>query len=235
MPGKWDTNLKLLLNAKPEHFIQWFFPEATFQGKIEKKSNNLETRQLEVDGLLPFGLYGIACLLHIEFHSYYDENMARRMWEYNALASIMYGRPTYSVLIYLKECRVTDPYYEEKMPTGEINHPFHFRVIKLWELHPQDIKDMKDALKESWAYQFILQEGREEGLQEGREEERRQEVQRLRQMLASYVELHFPTVVDEARKYAEMVQDPDVLQQVTLKIFAAQTNEQMLEILHEAA
>ncbi len=196
------------------------------------------------------------------------------------------------------------------MPTGEINHPFHFRVIKLWEMHPEDIKslglvgllplmvlteggntlnmvdeiiadlapveeetrnellsalfvlsflaisvesqvrwlkrrfiDMKDALKESWAYQFILQEGREEGLQEGREEgreeglqeERRQEVQRLRQMLTSFVELHFPAVVADVRIHVETIQDPDVLQQVTLKIFAAQSEEQTLEILREAA
>jgi predicted transposase YdaD len=110
---------------------------------------------------------------------------------------------------------------------------------------------MKKDLEESWVYQFILQEGREEGLQEGlqegreeglqeglqegREEERRQEVQRLRHMLTTYVEMRFPTVVPDARKHVETIQDPDVLQQVTLKIFAAQSEEQTLEILREAA
>jgi predicted transposase YdaD len=248
------------------------------------------------------------------------------MWEYNASATILYDRPTYSVLLYLKECRVTEPYYERKFPVGESNHRFHFRVIKLWEWHPEDIKslglsgllplmvltnggknslifeevvsdletveentrkglvsalfvlsalvmteeaqkrwlkrklsDMNKALQESWIYQLILQEGREagmreglregiheglqtglqqgmqQGMQQGREEERRQEAQRLRQILTSYVEVRFPSIARDARKHAEMIQDPDVLQQVMLKIYTAQTEEQTMEILHEAA
>ncbi len=71
-------------------------------------------------------------------------------------------------------------------------------------------------------------------MQQGREEERRQESQRLRQILNSYVELRFPSIVREARKHVETIQDPDVLQQVTLKIYAAQTEGQTMEILREA-
>src|SRR5437588_7595630 len=60
--------------------------------------------------------------------------MARRMWEYNALATITYQRPTYSFVIYLKKCRVPAPEYLGRFPTGEVVHHFHFRVIKLWEI-----------------------------------------------------------------------------------------------------
>jgi predicted transposase YdaD len=111
--------------------------------------------------------------------------------------------------------------------------------------------DMNKELQESWIYQLILKEGHEKGLlegiheglqtglrqgmQQGREEERRQEAQRLRQILTSYVEVRFPSIVRDAQKHAEMIQDPDGLQQVTLKIYTAQAEEQTMEILHEAA
>jgi predicted transposase YdaD len=156
-------------------------------------------------------LYEVACLLHIEFQSYYDENFVL-----SALVMTEADQKSW-----LKR--------------------------KFW--------DMNKELQESWIYQLILKEGHEkgvlegiheglqtglqqglrQGMQQGREEERRQEAQRLRQILTSYVEVRFPSIVRDAQKHAEMIQDPDVLQQLTLKIYTAQAEEQTMEILHEAA
>lgn len=140
MPGKWDVNFKRLLYANPEDFIRWFFPEAEFQGVIDAKSNNMEARLLETDGLFRIVLLGVVCLIHIEFQTYYDKEMAKRTWKYNALASILYELPTWSVVIYIKPCKVAEPFYEEHFPTGELIRHFRHRNIKLWELRPEDIE-----------------------------------------------------------------------------------------------
>src|SRR5438874_7562379 len=77
----------------------------------------------------------------------------------------------------------------------------------------------QDILQESWVYQEILQEGREQGLEEGRE-------QALRQTLISYIETRFPTLAPLAKQQTSTIKDPDVLQSVIVKLFAVQTAEE---------
>ena len=72
----------------------------------------------------------------------------------------------------------------------------------------------QDILQESWVYQEILQEGREEGLQA------------LRQTLTSLMEMRFPTLVPLAKQQTSTIKDPDVLQRVIVKLFAMQTAEE---------
>src|SRR5437588_7176076 len=69
----------------------------------------------------------------------------------------------------------------------------------------------QDILQESWVYQEILQEGRE---------------QALRQTLISYVETRFPTLVSLAKHQIDVIKGPDVLQRVIVKLFAVQTVEE---------
>ncbi len=111
-----------------------------------------------------------------------------------------------------------------------------------------------DILRDTWAYQEIMEEGREEGLEKGREEglqkglqeglqaglkaglqEGLQEgLQALRQILVSIIQRSFPELVPFAREKADLMQDPKVLQDVTLKLLAAQTIEEARQILHSA-
>jgi predicted transposase YdaD len=125
MPGRWDTSTKRLVNENPADFIRWLVPKALFASVIEAKSLNLNDREIEADTLYEIVLNDLACLIHIEFQSYYDERMARRMWEYNALATFSYNLSTYSFVIYLKPCKVPEPYYAWNFPTGEPVHFFH--------------------------------------------------------------------------------------------------------------
>jgi predicted transposase YdaD len=142
MAGIWDTKLKILLSTNPEHFVRWLLPEAELQSVVTLKSNNMEVRQLEVDGLLQVVLFGIVCLIHIEFQSYYDEQMAERMWKYNATTSILYDCPVYSVVIYVRKCRTPEPHYERNFLPGRRVHHFYFDVVKLWELQPDNIEQL---------------------------------------------------------------------------------------------
>src|SRR5947208_8266634 len=96
MPGKWDTSTKRLVGENPEHFIRWLVPGAKFEGKAKARPLNLNKREIEVDTLYEIVSNGKPCLVLFEFQTYFDETMAQRMWEYNALATFSYNRPTYS-------------------------------------------------------------------------------------------------------------------------------------------
>ena len=112
MPGRWDTSTKRLVNTRAEDFVRWLMPAAEFLGPVEAKSLNLNNQEMEVDNLHQMRVAGIKCLLHIEFQSYADDEMAKRMWKYNAMASWTYDCPTDSFVIYLKRCPVTRPFFQ---------------------------------------------------------------------------------------------------------------------------
>lgn len=140
MPGKWDRSSKRLIGENPGQFIQWLLPDAQYQGVPTPKTPTMETKEIEADGLFQILLVGVLCLVHIEFQSSSDEKMARRMWQYNALATITYDLPTSSIVVFLRPCRVPEPFYTAGFPTGERVHHFWFKVIKLWEITVNQFK-----------------------------------------------------------------------------------------------
>jgi len=290
MPGRWDASTKRLVGENPEHFIKWLVPGAQFKGKAKHKTPNLDNRQIEADNLYQIFLNNKRCLVHIEFQSTYDKQMARRMWEYNMLATFTYKLPTYSIVIYLKKCSVTEPQYVGTFPNGEKVHAFWFKVIKLWDTplevlkqtdligifplmvlaeggnRPEVVEEviisleaaggksatellsltylfaslvfkkesdrtwlkrrfkmLHDVLRDSWAFQEIMQEGREE--------ERQQRLKDQRQTLVSFIHMHFPNVTDLAQQQTETMKDPEKLQDLILKVFAVQTEEQAIQLL----
>jgi hypothetical protein len=81
-----------------------------------------------------------------------------------------------------------------------------------------EVAMLEDILRDTWFYQRILKEGREGGIEEGREEERKRELQRLDQILVSSVEANFPSLVPLARRCADTINDPDMLQKVMIQI-----------------
>src|SRR5438552_4059627 len=142
MPGRWDTSTKRLVGEKPEHFVRWLVKGAEFKGKAKLKPTSLNTREREVDNLYQIRLFDLYYLVHIEFQTYYDEMMAKRMWEYNILATFSYDCPTYSFVIYLKECEVPEPFYKWKDAEGKVIHHFNFRIIKLWETPLEELRQI---------------------------------------------------------------------------------------------
>ena len=276
------------MSENPEHFIKWLLPDAEFKGKAKYKSPNLNDRQIEADNLYAITLNNLRCLIHIEFQSKYDKHMARRVWEYNTLATFKYKLPAYSFVIYLKKCTVTKPEYIGIFPDGKQVHHFQFTVIKLWETPTTKLKQtglvgifplmvlaqggkrpevveevitsiesiegksatellsltyifaslvfekeadrdwlkrrfnmLRDVLRDTWAYQEIMQEGVEMGLQE----------QRL--TLLEVVQARFPDVEPLAKKTVDSIGDLAVLRRLIVKMSVTQTEEEAKQALLE--
>jgi len=83
----------------------------------------------------------------------------------------------------------------------------------------------EDALKDSWAYQEILQEGKLEERQEG--------LQRQRQALEYLIRKNFPNIQEMAKERGNAIDSPDVLQDMILQLFNAETEEEVRRILEQ--
>ena len=108
------------------------------------------------------------------------------------------------------------------------------------------LRAMHDILRESPFYQEILQEGREEGLVKGLEEglqrgrkagleEGIQEgkLEGQREILLALVQARFPAMALLAKKLVAVMGDSASLQDVTVKISMAQTDEEVQQYLLE--
>ena len=93
MAGKWDSLMKRLVRRYARHFVKWLATEAVF---VKALDIELQNQHLFADALLQVVLNGKPGLLHIEFQTYDDDKMERRVLEYNVLASHQYELPVYS-------------------------------------------------------------------------------------------------------------------------------------------
>jgi hypothetical protein len=82
----------------------------------------------------------------------------------------------------------------------------------------------QDILRESWVYQEIGQEFLEE--------ERQRRIQGQHEMLASFIQAHFPEITALAKQQTDDIKDPDVLQNVILKLLTVGTVEEAKSILY---
>ena len=80
-----------------------------------------------------------------------------------------------------------------------------------------------DILRDTWAYQEIMEEGREEGREEG--------LQALRRILMSVIQNSFSELVLVAKEKADLINDPVVLQDMTLKLLATRSIEEARQLL----
>jgi predicted transposase YdaD len=86
----------------------------------------------------------------------------------------------------------------------------------------------QDILQESWVYHEIGQQFHEKGFEKGREEGRLQE---QREMLRDFLQLRFPETLALANRQTSNIKDPEVLRTLITKLFAAQTVEEVKQIL----
>ena len=89
---------------------------------------------------------------------------------------------------------------------------------------------LRDILRETDAYQEILQEGRIEGEEKGRQEG---EVLGLRLSLLNILQKRFPDVIQMARPQVAGVNDPALLLDAIMKAIDAQSMEEILRLLLE--
>ncbi|MBV9258610.1 MAG: hypothetical protein JO215_11375 [Ktedonobacteraceae bacterium] len=141
MAKPWDDAMKRLVRENPQHFVGWLLKGAQFKDFL---SIELKSWTIEADTLLCVVLAdGKELLLHIEFQSTDDTNMAQRLLEYNVLATREHKKNVYSCVIYLRKANnVPESPLIWTTPDGYEILRFHFVVIKLWELSAEDIMEM---------------------------------------------------------------------------------------------
>jgi len=84
--------------------------------------------------------------------------------------------------------------------------------------------EMHDMLRETPIYQEILKEGRKEGLEEG--------LEALRQAVVDVIAQRFPKLTRLAKKQVVIVEDPELLRQVLVKVSVVQSAEEAKQELH---
>ena len=93
-----------------------------------------------------------------------------------------------------------------------------------------------DILRDTWAYQEIMAEGREAGrelgLELGRKEGLQEGLQALQYILWSVTQTSFPELESLAREKSALIREPKVLQDVTLKLLATKSSEDARQILN---
>jgi predicted transposase YdaD len=139
MSKHWDILTKKLLQANPQDLVSWVLTDAIYQGELNVELQKKDP--ISADLLYTVNWKGEQAVLHVEIQRQRDEEMGRRVWEYNCLTSIHTELPVYSLVIYLvKQRSIVNPPYEMKMPTGLTVHRFFFQNIKLWEIPPEVFK-----------------------------------------------------------------------------------------------
>jgi predicted transposase YdaD len=130
----WDDMLKRIFAARPQDFVQWLLPFAVLVSKAPLELKTL-TRTVNADALYEVLIDGQKALFHVEFQRRPNAAMADRLWEYNVLATLAYGCPVYSFVIYLTAGgKVPEPPLTKGLPQREKIHVFCFWDIKLWEV-----------------------------------------------------------------------------------------------------
>jgi hypothetical protein len=82
---------------------------------------------------------------------------------------------------------------------------------------------LQDIFRDTPAYQFIIEEGREE--------ERQTRLQTQRKLLLLIVQAHFPTLMNIAKVQAEQINNIDVIDKVLAEVGTAQTTKEVQHAL----
>jgi len=137
MAKPWDDSLKKLVQADPQAFVRWFVPGASFIGA---RPHELKNWTLEVDALLEVKVSGEDMLLHLEFQTYGDPDMAERLLRYNVLARSEHKLPVLSCVIYLLgDGEVLSSPLIWMVPNGREVLQFHYQSIELGVLSPEEL------------------------------------------------------------------------------------------------
>jgi len=132
MAKQWDSFVKLLAEANKQDLVTFLLPGATFEKEL---NSEMQSRVLEADLLYVVNWDGTQVILHVEFQKRRDGDMGKRLWKYNAQATIITDLPVYSFVVYLqRDGNVVQSPYELPFPGKKVVHLFFFDTIKLWEI-----------------------------------------------------------------------------------------------------
>lgn len=137
MAGIWDSNLKRLVLANPQHFVTWLLAGAQVIRELSEHLN----RAIDIDILYEVMLDGQRVAFHLEFQRYRDVDMRKRILEYNVFAACKFDCPVISYVIYLKkDGNVVESPLVLTLPDGREILRFNFLTVKLWEISTDELR-----------------------------------------------------------------------------------------------
>lgn len=91
MTGLWDAHLKPLMVYAAQDYLSWLIGDAVideeFPPHLDEEFPPHLLRQISADSFYGFHIGSRKYAMHLEFQSRRDPKMARRLWEYNVIAS----------------------------------------------------------------------------------------------------------------------------------------------------
>lgn len=139
MTKNWDVTLRKLVRAQPQAFLKFVLSDAQFVRQLPDKHGDI---QLEVDALFLAEESNKNVLVNVELQTYYDPKMAERLLRYNVFLRTEYDMPVRSFVIHLLD---DTPLLRAPLiwivPDDEKVLEFHYGVIELSQLTPEDILD----------------------------------------------------------------------------------------------
>ncbi|MBA2679332.1 MAG: hypothetical protein H0U76_13160 [Ktedonobacteraceae bacterium] len=125
-----DNALKSLLEGQEAQILQHILPGAIYQ---ETYSIEAVRTILRTDRVYKMLYYGTPHILHLEFQTRVEKDMAARLLEYHAYFYHKYGMPVISIVVYpFRTAMAISPL--EETSNGEIILSFAFRNFPLWRL-----------------------------------------------------------------------------------------------------
>lgn len=126
----YDNLLKSLLEGQEKQMLPYFVPGVEY---LETLNVEVLRTPLRVDRVYLVRQKGRKKIVHLEFESGPNNDMAARLLDYHAYLFRKYKLPVKSIIVYPFLTRMAESPLREEDEDGEIV-TFHFRVLPLWQL-----------------------------------------------------------------------------------------------------
>jgi hypothetical protein len=138
----YDATFKNLIEAHPLDALA--FVGITHVDRVEIVDTDVSAIAAAVDKALKVTVRQTEFLVHLEFQSGQDAELAERLFWYNAVLFRRHRLPVQTVLLLLTPAadnqRITGR-WEICTPSGELCVAFHYRVVRLWQVPVDTILD----------------------------------------------------------------------------------------------
>jgi predicted transposase YdaD len=124
----YDTSMKAMLQEDAPEIVPQILPGAIFIDALDIEVLPAVVRADQVYQIL---YHNVPHILHLEFQSTSDAEMAERLLHYHVGLLDRHKRPVISIVIYLFECPTPTPPFRELSGNREIL-TFYYQVINLW-------------------------------------------------------------------------------------------------------
>ena len=129
----YDNLLKSLLEGQEKQMLPYFVPGVEY---LETLNVEVVRTPLRVDRVYLVRRKGRKKIVHLEFESGPNNDMAARLLDYHGYLFRKYKLPVKSVIVYPFPTKMAESPLREEDEDGEIV-TFHFRVFPLWQLQAE--------------------------------------------------------------------------------------------------